>query len=92
MKLFDKLQSKLQGHGPLFGHASHSHLTCACSKTTHMCMGTNNLACACAGEEEDKTRANAAGALGNLVRNSSALCAELIKVSQDGKSQHLKGA
>ena len=32
------------------------------------------------GEEEDKTRANAAGALGNLVRNSSQLCGELIKV------------
>uniref|UniRef100_A0A7S3VLZ8 non-specific serine/threonine protein kinase n=1 Tax=Dunaliella tertiolecta TaxID=3047 RepID=A0A7S3VLZ8_DUNTE len=31
------------------------------------------------GEEEDKTRANAAGALGNLVRNSSQLCGELIK-------------
>ena len=32
------------------------------------------------GEEEDKTRANAAGALGNLVRNSSQLCGELIRV------------
>ncbi|KAG2425226.1 hypothetical protein HYH02_015053 [Chlamydomonas schloesseri] len=30
-------------------------------------------------DEEDKTRANAAGALGNLVRNSSALCGELIR-------------
>lgn len=30
-------------------------------------------------DEEDKTRANAAGALGNLVRNSSLLCRELIK-------------
>lgn len=29
-------------------------------------------------DEEDKTRANAAGALGNLVRNSSVLCGELI--------------
>jgi fused-like protein len=31
-------------------------------------------------DEEDKTRANAAGALGNLVRNSSQLCGELIEV------------
>ncbi|GLC39018.1 hypothetical protein PLESTM_000827500 [Pleodorina starrii] len=30
-------------------------------------------------DEEDKTRANAAGALGNLVRNSSVLCGELIR-------------
>jgi fused-like protein len=30
-------------------------------------------------DEEDKTRANAAGALGNLVRNSGLLCRELIK-------------
>ncbi|GAX79537.1 hypothetical protein CEUSTIGMA_g6978.t1 [Chlamydomonas eustigma] len=30
-------------------------------------------------DEEDKTRANAAGALGNLVRNSSQLCGELIR-------------
>jgi fused-like protein len=30
-------------------------------------------------DEEDKTRANAAGALGNLVRNSSALCGELTR-------------
>lgn len=30
-------------------------------------------------DEEDKTRANAAGALGNLVRNSNQLCGELIK-------------
>lgn len=29
---------------------------------------------------EEKTRANAAGALGNLVRNSSQLCGEIIKV------------
>jgi fused len=29
-------------------------------------------------DEEDKTRANAAGALGNLVRNSSQLCGELV--------------
>lgn len=29
-------------------------------------------------DSESKTRANAAGALGNLVRNSSLLCAELI--------------
>lgn len=28
--------------------------------------------------EEDKTRANAAGALGNLVRNSDMLCGELV--------------
>lgn len=28
---------------------------------------------------QDKTRANAAGALGNLVRNSSTLCGELIR-------------
>ena len=32
-------------------------------------------------DEEEKTRANAAGALGNLVRNSGVLCGELIKVS-----------
>ncbi len=31
-------------------------------------------------DEEDKTRANAAGALGNLVRNSSQLCGELVQV------------
>lgn len=31
-------------------------------------------------DEEEKTRANAAGALGNLVRNGSQLCGELIKV------------
>ncbi|MEW5307613.1 MAG: hypothetical protein WDW36_009992 [Sanguina aurantia] len=30
-------------------------------------------------DEEDKTRANAAGALGNLVRNSAALCGELVR-------------
>ena len=30
-------------------------------------------------DEEDKTRANAAGALGNLVRNSSQLCSELVR-------------
>lgn len=30
-------------------------------------------------EEEDKTRANAAGALGNLVRNGSQLCGDLIR-------------
>jgi fused-like protein len=29
-------------------------------------------------DEEDRTRANAAGALGNLVRNSSMLCAEVV--------------
>ncbi len=29
-------------------------------------------------DEEDKTRANAAGALGNLVRNSGLLCRPLI--------------
>ena len=29
-------------------------------------------------DEEDKTRANAAGALGNLVRNSNQLCGELV--------------
>lgn len=29
-------------------------------------------------DEEDKTRANAAGALGNLVRNSDALCVDLL--------------
>lgn len=29
-------------------------------------------------DEEDKTRANAAGALGNLVRNSGLLCGHLI--------------
>ena len=29
-------------------------------------------------DEEAKTRANAAGAIGNLVRNSSVLCASLI--------------
>ena len=31
------------------------------------------------GDEEDKTRANAAAALGNLVRNSAALCGDLIR-------------
>ena len=31
------------------------------------------------GDEEDKTRANAAGALGNLVRNSGLLCRPLIE-------------
>jgi fused-like protein len=31
-------------------------------------------------DDEEKTRANAAGALGNLVRNSGQLCAEIIKV------------
>ena len=31
------------------------------------------------GDEEDKTRANAAGALGNLVRNSGLLCATLLR-------------
>lgn len=30
-------------------------------------------------DEEEKTRANAAGALGNFVRNSSKLCESLIK-------------
>ena len=35
-------------------------------------------------DDEDKTRANAAGALGNLVRNSSQLCSELIKVRGRG--------
>lgn len=30
-------------------------------------------------DEEDKTRANAAGALGNLVRNSGLLCRPLIE-------------
>ena len=30
-------------------------------------------------DEEDKTRANAAGALGNLVRNSGLLCQPLIE-------------
>jgi fused-like protein len=30
-------------------------------------------------DSEEKTRANAAGALGNFVRNSDALCEELIK-------------
>lgn len=29
-------------------------------------------------DEEDKTRANAAGALGNLVRNSGQLCGQLL--------------
>ena len=29
-------------------------------------------------DEEDRTRANAAGALGNLVRNSSALCRDVL--------------
>ena len=32
-------------------------------------------------DEEEKTRANAAGALGNLVRNSGQLCSEIVKVS-----------
>lgn len=31
------------------------------------------------GDEEDKTKANAAGALSNLVRNSSKLCEDIIK-------------
>lgn len=31
-------------------------------------------------DDEEKTRANAAGALGNLVRNSGQLCSEIIKV------------
>jgi hypothetical protein len=31
-------------------------------------------------DDEEKTRANAAGALGNLVRNSGQLCPEIIKV------------
>lgn len=30
-------------------------------------------------DDEEKTRANAAGALGNFVRNSDKLCGELIK-------------
>ena len=30
------------------------------------------------GDEEDKTRANAAAALGNLVRNSAALCGDCL--------------
>jgi fused-like protein len=30
-------------------------------------------------DPEEKTRANAAGALGNFVRNSNALCQDLIK-------------
>ena len=30
-------------------------------------------------DPEEKTRANAAGALGNFVRNSNALCKDLIK-------------
>jgi hypothetical protein len=37
------------------------------------------------GDEEEKTRANAAGALGNLVRNSGALCGELVKVGALGR-------
>lgn len=32
-------------------------------------------------DDEEKTRANAAGALGNLVRNSGHLCGEIIAVS-----------
>jgi fused-like protein len=32
-------------------------------------------------DDEEKTRANAAGALGNLVRNSGQLCGEIIQVS-----------
>ena len=31
------------------------------------------------GDDEDKTRANAAGALGNLVRNSDSLCEDLVR-------------
>jgi fused-like protein len=33
-------------------------------------------------DDEEKTRANAAGALGNLVRNSGLLCSEIIKVQK----------
>jgi hypothetical protein len=36
------------------------------------------------GDEEEKTRANAAGALGNLVRNSHQLCGEIIQVRDSG--------
>lgn len=35
-------------------------------------------------DDEEKTRANAAGALGNLVRNSGQLCSEIIKVRSAG--------
>ena len=34
------------------------------------------------GDEEDKTRANAAAALGNLVRNSAALCGDLVRAGE----------
>ena len=34
------------------------------------------------GDEEDKTRANAAAALGNLVRNSAALCGDLVQAGE----------
>ena len=42
-------------------------------------------------DEEDKTRANAAGALGNLVRNSGLLCRHLIEANalQVGHSRHI---
>lgn len=35
-------------------------------------------------DDEEKTRANAAGALGNLVRNNNHLCDEVIQVRADG--------
>ena len=50
--------------------------------TTHAASSRTPFARSpCGLVSQDKTRANAAGALGNLVRNSSALCADLIKAS-----------
>jgi hypothetical protein len=40
-------------------------------------------------DDEEKTRANAAGALGNLVRNSGQLCGEIIQVSLCGTGKCL---
>lgn len=39
-------------------------------------------------DDEEKTRANAAGALGNLVRNNGLLCSEIIKVTRMGPWTH----
>lgn len=42
-------------------------------------------------DDEEKTRANAAGALGNLVRNSGQLCGEIIKVRRQDKELGSRG-
>jgi hypothetical protein len=41
-------------------------------------------------DEEDRTRANAAGALGNLVRNGGALCPDIMRAGalQVGAARH----